>query len=69
MITATVETLFGTTELYFNEMSEYKRWRALWQTYPKSDRIVHGWSRPVMFKSITRVISVEDDRVITKGRN
>ncbi|PGM47444.1 hypothetical protein CN937_03995 [Bacillus thuringiensis] len=74
MITVTVETKgFGkarsTAELYFNEVEAYKHWRLYWKTHPNSNRIVHSWGRSIKLKSITRIISVEDDRVITKGRN
>ncbi|RAT01412.1 hypothetical protein A6E27_23045 [Bacillus cereus] len=62
MITVTVETVYGDRlELYFNDRQSYKSWRSLWNTYPNSKRIVHGWSRSIMFKSITRVIKVEEE--------
>lgn len=62
MITATVETTNRERlELYFNDRQDYKRWRALWNTHPKSKYLVHGWSRSIMFRNITRVISVEEE--------
>lgn len=62
MIAVTVETIHGSNlELYFNDRPSYKSWRSLWNVHPKSNYIVHGWARSIMFKDITRVISVEEE--------
>lgn len=62
MITVTVKTKQGSTEeLYFKDMVNWDKWKKYMRINPKSHTRLSGWTRSVMIKDITRVISVEEE--------
>lgn len=62
MIKATVLTKRDCKEeLHFEDIEKYKRWHTHWTHNKTSKRLIHGWFRSIMYKDITRVISVEEE--------